>query len=66
MKEILFEYKSGPSFGFFGKHGADSIVVFSDGSIVQRSYMFNEHDPYSEEEIAFLPEVVEFKNSHYD
>lgn len=58
MSEVLFEFKSTLSFGFFGKKGGSSIVVFDDGSIVQRHFIFGQDEPAEENKIAFIPEIV--------
>ena len=58
MGDILFEYKSTPSFGFFGMSGGESIVVFYDGSIVRRKYIFGQEEPSSEDKVAYMPEVA--------
>ena len=58
MSNVLFEYKSTPSFGFFGKPGGSSIVILSDGSIVHRNYVFGQKEPSAEDNVAFMPEVA--------
>ena len=58
MSSVIFEYKSTPSFGFFGMPGGDSIVVYSDGSIIQRKYVFGQEEPFAEDKVAFMPEVA--------
>lgn len=58
MSDVLFEYKSTPSFGFFGKSRDESIVVFSDGSIVRRDFVFGQKEPSAENKIAFMPEIT--------
>lgn len=58
MSDVLFEYKSTPSFGYFGMPGGRAIVVFSDGSIVHRNYIFGQEEPSAEDKIAFMPEVA--------
>lgn len=59
MKDIIFQYKSGPSFGLIGKYcGNKSIEVLSDGSIICKSYLFNHDEPSTSETIACLPEIA--------
>ncbi len=35
-EKVLFQYKTTPSFGFFGKYGGKSISVYSDGNVVDK------------------------------
>jgi transcription elongation factor Elf1 len=58
--DILFEYKSTPSFGVYGMSGGESIVVYSDGSIVHRDFIFGQKEPSAEDKLAFIPEVAVF------
>jgi 5-methylcytosine-specific restriction enzyme subunit McrC len=60
MSDILFEYKSTPAFGFYGMSGGESIVVYSDGSIVHRDFVFGQKEPSAEDKLAFIPEVAVF------
>lgn len=57
MADVLFEYKSTPSFGVFGMSGGESVVVFADGSIVHRNYVFGQEEPSSEDKVAYMPEA---------
>lgn len=58
MAEILFEYKSTPSFGFFGRPGGGSVTIYYDGSVVHRNYMFGKEEPCVEDKVAFMPELA--------
>lgn len=58
MSDVLFEYKSTPSFGRLGMPGGRSIVVFSDGAIVYRYYVFGQEEPSAESRIAVMPEAA--------
>lgn len=58
MRNILFEYKKTPLSGFIGRPGGSSVVVFSDGSIVYRSFVFGREEPEAETKVAFMPEIA--------
>jgi hypothetical protein len=57
-RDILFEYKSTSSFGFFGMPDGKSIIVYSDGLIMHRSFVLGKDEPATEDRVAFVPEAA--------
>lgn len=57
--KLLFQYKSTPSFGFFGTPGGSSLSVYSNGKVVKRNYVFGENRATDVQQIACVPEMAE-------
>ena len=47
-----------PSFGFRGSLMGDAVTVYSDGTIVHKNYIFGQEESFSEDKIAFIPEIA--------
>lgn len=68
--KVLFEYRRERSYGFDGGPGGSSIVVFEDGTVVRRHFIFGHKEMASENIIAIIPKIVvrieKILKSHYD
>ena len=58
-EKVLFQYKTTPSFGFFGKYGGKSISVYSDGNVVESKYVFGRDEAVEERIISCVPELAD-------
>ena len=56
---LLFQFKSTPSYGFFGMSGGSSISVYSNGKVIKRKYVMGNNKAVEEQTIACIPEMAE-------
>ena len=56
--KVIFEHRRERSFGFDGGPGGSSIVVFEDGAVVCRHFIFGHKEMASENIIAIVPKIV--------
>lgn len=56
---LLFQFKSTPSYGFFGMSGGSSISVYSNGKVIERKYVMGNNKAIEERTMACVPELAE-------
>ena len=56
---LLFQFRSTPSYGFFGMSGGSSISVYSNGKVIERKYVMGNNKAIEERTVACVSELAE-------